>query len=83
MCFVILRDLPFFWPFCEAYTRKGILAENLEKILTSVSLHQMIHLIDLRSFQVSCWGRYSKRPGESPDRSQNKNMRQFGVAHGM
>ena len=21
MCFVILRDLPFFWPFCEAYTR--------------------------------------------------------------
>ena len=21
MFFVILRDLPFFWPFCEAYTR--------------------------------------------------------------
>ena len=21
MCFVIVRDLPFFWPFCEAYTR--------------------------------------------------------------
>ena len=24
MCFVILRDLPFFWPFCEAYTRNVI-----------------------------------------------------------
>ena len=21
MCFVLLSDLPFFWPFCEAYTR--------------------------------------------------------------
>ena len=25
MFFVILRDLPFFWPFCEAYTRMLIL----------------------------------------------------------
>ena len=24
MCFVILRDLPFFWPFCEAYTRTAL-----------------------------------------------------------
>ena len=24
MCFVILRDLPFFWPFCEAYTRNEL-----------------------------------------------------------
>ena len=24
MCFVILRDLPFFWPFCEAYTRTRV-----------------------------------------------------------
>ena len=29
MCFVILRDLPFFWPFCEAYTRRLLQLDQL------------------------------------------------------
>ena len=32
MCFVILRDLPFFWPFCEAYTRKVFLRPILQNL---------------------------------------------------